>query len=175
MCMYEKSALLLIAKTIGKPLYIDEATATRSRPSVARVCVEYDCRKDPVEQVWIVVKDRVSGTVTGCYMQRVEFSKIPEYCGHCCHVGHAVSTCLVLGNRPANLEKAQVSKTLREDKRKTTKGEADPRQKQKKGKEQMLPVQTKQSEQWQPIGKPEGSETKEATGQKSEGKNLGQG
>ncbi|EOY20357.1 Uncharacterized protein TCM_045949 [Theobroma cacao] len=34
--LYEKAALLLIAKTIGKPLYVDEATANGSRPSVTR-------------------------------------------------------------------------------------------------------------------------------------------
>lgn len=37
---YEKLALLLIAKTVEKPLFIDEATVNGSRPSVARVCVE---------------------------------------------------------------------------------------------------------------------------------------
>ncbi|EOY31586.1 Uncharacterized protein TCM_038530 [Theobroma cacao] len=34
--LYEKSALLLIAKTVGKPLFVDEATTRGSRPSVAR-------------------------------------------------------------------------------------------------------------------------------------------
>ncbi|EOY13938.1 Uncharacterized protein TCM_032793 [Theobroma cacao] len=63
--LYEKLTLLLIAKTIGKPLFIDEATANGSRLSVARVCMEYDCKKDPINQVWIMVKDRVTETITG--------------------------------------------------------------------------------------------------------------
>ncbi|EOY06960.1 Uncharacterized protein TCM_021522 [Theobroma cacao] len=107
--LYEKSALLLIAKTVGKPLFIDEATSNASRPSVARVCVEYNCRNAPVEEIWIVIKDRVTGTVTGGYAQKVEFSKMPDYCEHCGHVGHSVSTCLVLGNRSENLRKEKLS------------------------------------------------------------------
>ncbi|EOY32240.1 Uncharacterized protein TCM_039863 [Theobroma cacao] len=39
--LYEKSALMLIAKTVGKPLYVDEATTNGSRSSVARVYVEF--------------------------------------------------------------------------------------------------------------------------------------
>ncbi|EOY21198.1 Uncharacterized protein TCM_012582 [Theobroma cacao] len=77
--LYEKSTLLLIAKTVGKPLFIAEATTNGSRPSVAQVCVEYDCRNAPVEEVWIVIKNRVTRAITGGYAQRVEFSKMPDY------------------------------------------------------------------------------------------------
>ncbi|EOY02235.1 Uncharacterized protein TCM_011922 [Theobroma cacao] len=96
--LYEKFALLLIAKTIGRPLFVDEATAKGSRPSVARVCAEYDCRKPPINQVWIVTQKRETGTVTNGYAQKVEFSQMPAYCDHCCHVGHNETNCLVLGN-----------------------------------------------------------------------------
>ncbi|EOY17513.1 Uncharacterized protein TCM_036737 [Theobroma cacao] len=98
--LFEKSALLLIAKTVGKPLFVDEATANGSRPSVARVCVEYDCRKSPVDQVWIVVQNRKTGEVMNGYSQRVEFAQMPAYCDHCCHVGHKETDCILLGNKP---------------------------------------------------------------------------
>ncbi|WRX14697.1 Reverse transcriptase domain - like 10 [Theobroma cacao] len=98
--LHEKSALMMVAKTVGNPLFVDEATANRSRPSVARVCVEYDCQKPPLDHVWIVSRDRKTETMTGGLSQRVEFAKLPEYCRHCCHVGHAITECMVLGNKP---------------------------------------------------------------------------
>ncbi|XP_021300381.1 uncharacterized protein LOC110428790 [Herrania umbratica] len=97
--LYEKFALMFIAKTVGKLLFIDEATTNGSRSSQARVRAEYDCGKAPVDEVWIVVKDRTTKAVKSGYSQRVEFSKMPDYCDHCCHVGHSIWACLVLGNR----------------------------------------------------------------------------
>lgn len=96
----EKSALMMIARTVGKPFFVDEATTNRSRPSVARLCVEYDCQKPPLDHVWIMSHDRETKAMTEGFSQRVEFSKLPDYCFHCCHVGHAVTECMVLGNKP---------------------------------------------------------------------------
>lgn len=84
---------------VGRPLMVDEATANGTRPSVTRVCVEYDCQKLPIDHVWIVTRDRQTGAVTGGYMQKVKFARLSEYCSHCCHVGHGVSTCMVMGYR----------------------------------------------------------------------------
>lgn len=109
--LYEKSALLLIAKIVGKPLYVDEATANGSRPSVARVCIEYDCRQPLVEEVWIVIRNRETGAVTGGYSQRVDFSRLSDYCNHCFHVGHKESECLVLGNRSSNKKSSEKNAT----------------------------------------------------------------
>ncbi|WRX25704.1 protein of unknown function DUF4283 - like 10 [Theobroma cacao] len=123
--LYEKSTLLLIAKIVGKPLFVDEATTKGSRPSVARVCVEYDCRKPPVEQIWIVIQNREIGAMTGGYSQKVEFPPMPDYCYHCCHVGHKNADCIVLGNKPkpprsgklqiTSKEKASKPQSLRPD------------------------------------------------------------
>ncbi|EOY17515.1 Uncharacterized protein TCM_042331 [Theobroma cacao] len=101
--LYEKFALLLIVKTIGKPLFVDEATTKGSRPTMARVCVKYDCRKLPIDQVWIVTQKRNTGIVTNGYAQKVEFSHMPNYWDHCCHVGHNETNCLVLGNNSKSL------------------------------------------------------------------------
>lgn len=97
--LYEKSAVLVIAKTVGRPLFVDEATDNGTRPSLARVCIEYDCLKPPLDQVWIVMRDRRTGEITGGFMQKVDFERMPDYCTHCCHVGHSVSTCIVMGNK----------------------------------------------------------------------------
>lgn len=97
--LFEKLALLMIAKTVGRLLFVDEATANGSRPSIAWVCVEYDCQKPPLDHIWIVTRDRQTGIVTGGFVQKVEFSKLPAYCTHCSHVGHDFAACIVLGNK----------------------------------------------------------------------------
>ena len=43
--MHCKEALFSIASAIGKPLRIEQATASLAPPSVARVLVEYDVTK----------------------------------------------------------------------------------------------------------------------------------
>ncbi|KAL3524665.1 hypothetical protein ACH5RR_013037 [Cinchona calisaya] len=45
LCLFRKSSLFSFAKAVGTPLKIDIATATMSRPSVVRVCVEVDVSK----------------------------------------------------------------------------------------------------------------------------------
>ncbi|EOY26351.1 Uncharacterized protein TCM_027856 [Theobroma cacao] len=92
----------LLAKTVGKPLYVDEATVNRTRPSVAQVCMEYDYRQPLVEEVWIVIQNKDTKAVTGEYSQKVEFSRMLNYYNHCCHVGHNVSDCLILASRSNN-------------------------------------------------------------------------
>lgn len=78
-----------------------------------------------------MVKDRATRTVTRSYAQRIEFAKMPDYSDHCCHVGHAISNCLVFGNRPEKQGKPLGNKPLRKDGRESNKGEADSLQKNK--------------------------------------------
>ncbi|EOY00234.1 Uncharacterized protein TCM_010045 [Theobroma cacao] len=77
----------------------NEERSLQSRPSVARIYVEYNCWKTPLDHVWIVVKNRNIGVVIGRYAQHVKFSKMLDNCDHCCHVGHSQSVCLVMGNK----------------------------------------------------------------------------
>ncbi|WRX16204.1 protein of unknown function DUF4283 - like 6 [Theobroma cacao] len=154
--LYEKSALLVIAKTVGRPLMVDEATAKGTRPSVARVCIEYDCQKPPIDQVWIVTRDRKTGSVIGGYMQKVDFAKLPEYCSHCCHVGHGVSTCMVLGNRPEKRPQPTETRVKRngddEGKEKSIEGEQGMRA--GNGTDRFQSRDPKQSSKWQAVKKP---------------------
>ena len=48
-----KDALYSIAATIGKPLWIDHATASVSRPTVARVLIEYGIFRPLLKRLWI--------------------------------------------------------------------------------------------------------------------------
>ena len=55
--MHYKEALFSITSAIGKPLRIDQATASLARPSVARVLVEYDVTQPPLPRIQIGVGD----------------------------------------------------------------------------------------------------------------------
>ncbi|XP_027166481.1 uncharacterized protein LOC113766495 [Coffea eugenioides] len=53
MHLFDKQCLFQIVSCLGRPLFIDAATAALSRPSVARVCVEIDLLKELPHRVWI--------------------------------------------------------------------------------------------------------------------------
>lgn len=55
--MHCKEALFSIASAIGKPLRIDQATASLTRQSVARVLVEYDVTEPLLLRIRIGVGD----------------------------------------------------------------------------------------------------------------------
>ncbi|EOY14356.1 Uncharacterized protein TCM_033752 [Theobroma cacao] len=166
--LFEKSALLLIAKTVGKPLFVDEATANGSRPSVARVCIEYDCRRSPIDQVWIVVQNRETGTVTSGYPQRVEFSQMPAYCDHCCHVGHKEIDCIVLGNKDKSLgrSKSQSLRALTVEKKTGYGGGSEKNLEKRKNpeKEKIVRPEEPASLRWKQVSKAGTSGTKDLQG-----------
>lgn len=93
--MHCKEALFSIASAIGKPLRIDQATASLARPSIARVLVEYDVTQPPLQRIRIGVGDYE-------FWQSVIFEKIPMYCASCKHLGHSIEMCYVAnpGLRP---------------------------------------------------------------------------
>uniref|UniRef100_A0A6N2LLT6 Uncharacterized protein n=1 Tax=Salix viminalis TaxID=40686 RepID=A0A6N2LLT6_SALVM len=53
--LYEGSALLNLAKSLGPPIQMDEATAKGTRPSKARVCIEFDCLVEPPTEIWVQI------------------------------------------------------------------------------------------------------------------------
>lgn len=57
--LFDKRALFSIAALLGKPLRIDEPTADRTRPSVARVCIEIDLLQPLHDVVCIGLGDHV--------------------------------------------------------------------------------------------------------------------
>ncbi|PKU80089.1 hypothetical protein MA16_Dca021716 [Dendrobium catenatum] len=64
----------------------DHATASVSRPSVARVLVELDVSKKYPNEIWIGSKVKV-------YFQKVELENLPIFCSFCKMHGHAVNEC----------------------------------------------------------------------------------
>lgn len=70
--IYCKEALYSIASAISKPLRIDQATASLSRPSVARVLVKHDVIQPSLQQIRI-------GMGNSGFWSKVNFEKIPLY------------------------------------------------------------------------------------------------
>lgn len=86
---FHKSALFPIARLIGHPLRLDEATTKLKRPSVARIQVEIDVLRDRPEKIWIQM-----GSKEG-YWQKIEYENVPPYCRHRWHIGHEENLCHV--------------------------------------------------------------------------------
>ncbi|KAI0527418.1 hypothetical protein KFK09_003018 [Dendrobium nobile] len=111
------SVLHALGLIFGWPLQTDQATASRTRPSVAQVLVEVDITKKHAKKVLV-------GSKAFGYLQKVEFKKVPDFCNHCKAHGHAVSECFKLhhelkkvsnnstrmvGNADAAIEKAEIT------------------------------------------------------------------
>ncbi|KAL9448763.1 hypothetical protein AB3S75_016127 [Citrus x aurantiifolia] len=96
-----KEALFSIASAIGKPLRIDQATASLSRPSVARVLIERDVTQPLLPRIRI-------GVGNSGFWQNVLYEKIPHYCASCKPLGNAAETCYVAnpGLRPQRPNRA---------------------------------------------------------------------
>ncbi|KAG6491485.1 hypothetical protein ZIOFF_052836 [Zingiber officinale] len=91
--MFNKNCVFSMARIVGCPIKIDEATADGSRLFMARACVEIDLLKPRVEQFLIGIGDEHR-------LQRVVYERTPEYCQYCRHLGHAEADCYVAGNKP---------------------------------------------------------------------------
>jgi hypothetical protein len=99
----DKSALFAIAKTIGLPLRIDEATSDLRRPSEARVCVEVDLECKLPDRVWIE-REKWGG-----YWQPVVYDKVPDFCFRCRHFGHMDIKCPSSAHSPPPLAPSVVA------------------------------------------------------------------
>ncbi|XP_020702189.1 uncharacterized protein LOC110113827 [Dendrobium catenatum] len=86
---FNSKVLHALGSIFWRPLQTDQATASKTRPSVARVLVEVDISKKHPKEVWV-------GSKAYGYMQKAEFEKFPEFCNHCKMHGHAVADCFKL-------------------------------------------------------------------------------
>ncbi|KAI0492030.1 hypothetical protein KFK09_026295 [Dendrobium nobile] len=86
---FNSKVLHALGAIFGRPLQTDQATASRTRPSVARVLVEVDITVKHAKEVWV-------GSKSFGYLQKVEFEKVPDFCSHCKAHGHAISDCFKL-------------------------------------------------------------------------------
>lgn len=70
-----------IASTIGKPIHVDEATATKKRLDFARICIEVDAADELPNDITIAVK---ADSVT----MGIEYQWLPSSCQKCNVFGH---------------------------------------------------------------------------------------
>ncbi|KAK6119622.1 hypothetical protein DH2020_046645 [Rehmannia glutinosa] len=88
---FDHNALFAIGIIIGMPLQVDSLTATRSRLSMARVCVELDLLKERIDEIILEFDDTT-------HAQKIIYERIPDYCTHCKHIGHSIEGCYMNGN-----------------------------------------------------------------------------
>ncbi|KAJ9167399.1 hypothetical protein P3X46_022054 [Hevea brasiliensis] len=79
--------LSYIASAVGKPLYVDRATASMSTIAFAKVCVEISIEDKIMEDISVMDDDGEELLV------RVEYLWMPEKCIACREFGHSISTC----------------------------------------------------------------------------------
>lgn len=72
--LFNKHCLFSIVSSFGKPLYVDEATTSLKRPSVARICVEVDILKSIPNRIWIGVEGEQHG-----HWQSIVPKNLPNY------------------------------------------------------------------------------------------------
>ncbi|KAI0529727.1 hypothetical protein KFK09_002284 [Dendrobium nobile] len=78
-----------MASVFGRPLQTDQAMSSLSRPSVARVLVEFDVTKKYPHEIWL-------GTEVNGYFQKIEIENLPIFCSHCKMHGPAINECFQL-------------------------------------------------------------------------------
>ncbi|KAK6145918.1 hypothetical protein DH2020_019787 [Rehmannia glutinosa] len=88
---FDHNALFAISNIIGTPLQVDSQTASRSRLSMARVCVELNLLKERIDELVLEFDDTSQ-------VQKIIYERIPDYCTHCRHIGHSVEGCYMNGN-----------------------------------------------------------------------------
>ncbi|KAK6130862.1 hypothetical protein DH2020_035380 [Rehmannia glutinosa] len=89
---FDHNALFAISKILGTPLQVDSLTATRSRLSMARVCVELDLLKERIEEIILEFDDTT-------HAQKIIYERVPDYCTFCKHIGHSFEGCYRNGNK----------------------------------------------------------------------------
>ena len=83
---FEKQFLLKLGNLLGRPLKVDEATASLKRPSVARILLEVDVLHSPKSRIWI-------GDDQWGFWQKIEYEEYPSYCAFCSLIGHTENIC----------------------------------------------------------------------------------
>ncbi|PKU86880.1 hypothetical protein MA16_Dca017308 [Dendrobium catenatum] len=84
--LFSSRILFGLGSVFGRPIQTDNATASGSRPSVARVLVEIDVTKSFPDSVWL-------GLEKLWYVQKVIFEGMPNFCLFCKALGHKKLDC----------------------------------------------------------------------------------
>ncbi|WMV14246.1 hypothetical protein MTR67_007631 [Solanum verrucosum] len=83
-----------LVSNIGTPLELDNATRSKTRPSMAKVRVEIDLLKPQPDSIWVGLENDTS-PLRG-FTQKIEYEGMPNYCRFCKKLGHMMVDCRVL-------------------------------------------------------------------------------
>ncbi|CAI9089973.1 OLC1v1024631C1 [Oldenlandia corymbosa var. corymbosa] len=76
-----------IPSVLGKPLELDELTATRNRAAFARILVEMPIRDHMPDAVWFEDENGI------LQEQKIKYEWLPVKCGNCAGYGHEIAAC----------------------------------------------------------------------------------
>ncbi|KAG5562101.1 hypothetical protein RHGRI_004973 [Rhododendron griersonianum] len=110
--LWNQECLSRVASTIGRPLYVDQATAKTSRQpgllqtksTSARVCIEIKAEHDLPEDVRITVEDN-------SVVIPIEYQVLPSSCKECKVFGHSTAQCSKAPSSTSNLNGKQEADT----------------------------------------------------------------
>lgn len=82
--LFDKRRLCSIVSPIGRPLFVDTASANLTKPSVARICVEFDLLRDSRKRVRLGIEGE-----TARFWQKIKPENLLSYCSGCWRQGHS--------------------------------------------------------------------------------------
>jgi hypothetical protein len=99
--------LFEIARAIGTPLSLDEATKNRMFGHYARILVDIDLSRRIFDEI-VVERD---GYV---FKLAMIYKRLPDFCGHCSMIGHDITTCKWLRQQTVEDNSKQIVKVKKE-------------------------------------------------------------
>ncbi|XP_070057289.1 uncharacterized protein [Nicotiana tomentosiformis] len=78
--------------SVGKALFLDLASFSKTRGSVAKVKMHIDLTKKRPSHVWLGFDEDQDVNGNGKWLE-VQYESVPDYCLYCKHIGHLSHTC----------------------------------------------------------------------------------
>lgn len=85
--------MFAIARGIGVPLSLDDATINRTLGHIARVLVDLDMASDLRNQI-LVEREGFA------FFVEIDYERLPAFCSFCGIIGHSLVDCRKSGSKP---------------------------------------------------------------------------
>lgn len=90
---YEWDALYRIVQPMGTPLFMDKATASKTRPTTTKLRVEIDLERPLLHEISVEIRNK-EGQLEK-FIPKIEYETIPVFFSHCKVQGHSISSCRI--------------------------------------------------------------------------------